>query len=129
MQHVEEVLKLTARVTPPQGLFASGSIARHQAKAAIGGHAEAVKEVSVKLFKMRFPGLGGAIRRQFAVEAGRALRVNGDQNGGVAGKNLIAEIKHDGRRCHGQGRRQRPTIPLAECAERAHGVGLVSQVL
>ena len=83
----------------------------------------------VKLFKMRSPGLGRAIRSQLDVEDGRALRVNGDQNGNVAGKNLIAEIKHNGLRYHGQGRRQSTTVTLEAFAERAHRVGLVSQVL
>jgi len=41
-------------ITHPQGLLTSGVIARDQAYAAIGGHAEAVEAVIVKGFKMGF---------------------------------------------------------------------------
>jgi hypothetical protein len=57
------------------------------------------------------------------------LCVNGDQNGRVDGKKRIAEVKHDGLRCHGQGRGQSTAIALDPCTERAHGVGLVVQLL
>lgn len=129
IKHVEEVSKLMEIVTHPHCRFTSGLIARHQAKATVGGHAKAVKEVIVKRRKMRSPGLGGAIRSQLDVEDGRALCVNGDQNGRVDGKELIAEIKHDGLRCHGQGRGQSTAIALEQCTERAHGVWLVVQLL
>src|SRR3989454_12439499 len=59
MQQGEEVLKLVEIVTHSQGFFTSGVIACHQAHTAIGGHAEAVKEVSVQRSKMRSPSLGG----------------------------------------------------------------------
>src|SRR6266436_3921578 len=89
----EEVVKFMELITHPQGLLTSGVIARDQAYAAIGGHAEAVEAVIVKGFKMGFPRRGRALRSQFDFQDGGAFSVNGNQNGLVSGKNLVAEIK------------------------------------
>ena len=62
-------------------------------------------------------------------EDGGALRVNGDQNGRVYGKNLIAEIKYQFLRWHQEGGRQRLTRALAELTEISDGIGVVFQSL
>jgi len=74
-----------------------------EANATIGGHADAVEAVLPEGFKMGFPGLGRAIRGQLDFEDGRTLRLNRDHDRLMAGKHLIAEIKHHGGRCHRKG--------------------------
>jgi len=71
-----------------------------EAKATIGGHADTVEAMSAQVVKMGFPSLGRAIGGQLHFQDGRALRLNRDQDGLMAGKNLIAQIKHHGVFCH-----------------------------
>ena len=87
-------------VSHPEGFRARLSVARHQAKAAIGGHATAVEVMVLERVTMGFPRRGRAIGRQFDVEHGGTVRLNRDHNGRVDGKNLIAEVEHHGLRCH-----------------------------
>ena len=103
---VKEVLKLMKPITHPSRVLARRVIARHEATAPIGGHADAVEAMLTEVFKMGFPGLGRAIRGQLNFQDGRTLRLNRDQDGLMAGKNLIAEIKHHFVLCHREGRRQ-----------------------
>ena len=78
---------------------------------------------------MGFPGLGRALRGQLNFQNGRALRLNRDQDGLMAGKNLIAQIKHHFVLCHREGRRQSSTVVLEAFTEIPHGIGLVLEVL
>ena len=87
---VKEVLKLMKPITHPSRVLARRVIARHEAKATIGGHANAVEAMSAQVIKMGFPGLGRAIGGQLNFQDGRTLRLNRDQDGLMAGKNLIA---------------------------------------
>ena len=100
---VKEVLKLMEPITHPSRVLASQSIAGNEANATIRGHANAVEAVLPEVFKMGFPGLGRAIRGQLDFEDGRTLRLNRDQDRLMAGKNLIAEIKHHFGLCHREG--------------------------
>ena len=100
---VKEGLKLMKSVTHPSRVLASRLIAGNEANAPIRGHADAVEAVLPEVFKMGFPGLGRAIRGQLDFEDGRTLRLNRDQDGLMAGKNLIAEIKHHCGLCHRKG--------------------------
>jgi len=54
---------------------------RHQAKATIGGHADAVEAMIAQVVKMGFPGLGPSDPRPVEFQNGRALRLNRDQMG------------------------------------------------
>src|SRR6266850_5686203 len=90
---VKEGLKLMKPITHPSRVLASCLIARNEAKTTIGGHADAVEAMSAQVVKMGFPGLGRAIGGQLNFQDGRALRLNRDQDGLMAGKNLIAQIK------------------------------------
>ena len=81
-------------ITHPSRVWARRVIARHEAQAPIGGHADAVEEVIAEVVKMGLPGLSRTIRSQLNFEDRRTLSVNGDQDGSADGKNLIAEIKH-----------------------------------
>jgi len=94
MQQFEEVSKLVEIIRHPQDHVARGPVAGDEAQAPIRGHAKADELVILKCFKMRSPGLSRTVRGQLDVEDRRASRVNGDQNGRMDGKNLIAEIKH-----------------------------------
>jgi len=78
---------------------------------------------------MGFPGLGRALRGQLYFQDGRTVRLNRDQDRLMAGKNLIAQIKHHCVLCHREGRRQSTTIVLETFTEIPHGVGLVLEVL
>jgi hypothetical protein len=126
---VKEVLKLMKPITDPSRVLARRVIARHEAKAPIGGHADAVEAMSTQVVKMGFPGLGRAIRGELHFQHGRALRLNRDQDGLMAGKNLIAQIQHHFVRCHRERRRQRRTVVLEAFTEIPHGIGLVLEVL
>jgi hypothetical protein len=59
---VKEGLKLMKPITDPSRVLARRVRARHEAKAPIGGHADAVEAMSTQVVKMGFPGLGRAIR-------------------------------------------------------------------
>src|SRR5215468_8082544 len=87
---VKEVLKLMKSITHPARVLARRVIARHEATSTIGGHAHAVEAVIVEVFKMGFPGLSRALRGQLYFQDGRTVRLNGDQDRLMAGKNLIA---------------------------------------
>jgi len=100
---VKEVLKLMEPITHPSCVLARRLIAGNEANAPIRGHADAVEAVLPEVFKMGFPGLGRAIRGQLDFEDGRTLRLNRDQDRLMAGKNLIAEIKHHFGLCHREG--------------------------
>ena len=126
---VKEVLKLMKPVTHPSRVWARRVITRHQAKAPIGGHADAVEAMIAQVVKMGFPGRGRAIGGQLNFQDGRALRLKRDQDGLMAGKNLIAQRKHHFVRCHREGRRQRSTVVLEAFTEIPHGIGLVLEVL
>ena len=76
-----------------------------------------------------FPGLGCALRGQGPFQPGRAVRLKRDQEGLMAGKNRIAELKPPWVRCHREGRRQRRTVVLEACTEMPHGIGLGVEVL
>src|SRR3989441_3112813 len=54
----------------------------------------------VERFKMGFPGRGRSVGGQLDAENRGTLRLNRDQNGGVDGENLIAEVKHHRFRGH-----------------------------
>jgi len=81
----------------------------------------------VERFKMGFPGRGRSVGGQLDAEHRGTLRLNRDQNGGVDGENLIAEVKHHRFRGHRQRGGQPLTIILKIFAEMAHRVGLVSE--
>jgi len=91
---LKEVLKCMEPITHPSRILARRVRARHEAHATVGGHADAVEAVSTQVFKMGFPGFGRAIRGQLHFQDGRTLCLNRNQDGLMAGKNLIAEIKH-----------------------------------
>src|SRR2546425_224186 len=55
---VKEVSKLMKPITHPACILARRLIARHEATATIGGHADAVEVVLAEVVKMGFPGLG-----------------------------------------------------------------------
>jgi hypothetical protein len=78
---------------------------------------------------MGFPGLGRALRGQLYFQDGRTVRLNRDQDRLMAGKNLIAQIKHHCVLCHREGRRQSSTVGLEAFTEITHGIGLVLEVL
>src|SRR5712691_12361630 len=59
---VKEVLKLMKPVTHPARVWARRSRAPNEAKATIGGHADAVATVLAHVVTRGFPGLGRAIR-------------------------------------------------------------------
>ena len=127
---VKEVLKLMKPITHPSRVWARRVIARHEAN----GHDRRPcrccgSGASPEVVKMGFPGLGRAIRGQLDFQDGRTLRLNRDQDGLMAGKNLIAQIKHHVVLCHREGRRQRTTVVLEAFTEIPHGVGLVLEVL
>ena len=86
----KEVLKRMQPITHPSRVLARRLIARNEAKAPIGGHAEAMEAMIAQVVKMGFPGLGRAMGGQLNVQDGRALRLNRDQDGLMAGTNLIA---------------------------------------
>jgi hypothetical protein len=91
---LKEVLKFMEPITHPSRILARRVIARHEAHSTVGGHADTVEAVSTQVFKMGFPGFGRAIRGQLNFQDGRTLCLNRNQDGLMAGKNLIAEIKH-----------------------------------
>lgn len=126
---VQEVSQRMQSITHPSRVLARRVIARHEATATIGGHADAVEVVLAEVVKMGFPGLGRALRGQWHVQHGRALRLNRDQEGLMAGKNLIAQLKHHCVLCHREGRRQSSTVVLEAFTEIPHGIGLVVDVL
>jgi len=126
---VKEVSKLMKPITHPARVLARRLRARHEATATIGGHADAVEVMLTSVVTMGFPGLGRALRGQWYFQNGRALRLNRDQDGLMAGKNLIAQIQHHFVRCHREGRRQRSPVVLEACTEIPHGIGLVLAVL
>ena len=126
---VQEVSQRMQSITHPSRVLARRVIARHEATATIGGHADAVEVVLAEVVKMGFPGLGRALRGQWHVQHGRALRLNRDQEGLMAGKNLIAQLKHHFVLCHREGRRQSSTVVLEAFTEIPHGIGLVVDVL
>ena len=100
---VKEVLKLMKPITHPSRGLARCVIAGNEAHAPIRGHADAVQAVLPEVFKMGLPGLGRAIRGQLDFEDGRTLRLNRDQDRLMAGKNLIAQLKHHFGLCHREG--------------------------
>jgi len=53
--------------------------------------------------KMGFPGRGRAVGGQLDAENRGTVRRNRDEDGGLEGKNLIAEVKHH--RCRGHRQR------------------------
>src|SRR5215471_12312910 len=61
---VKEGLKLMKPITHPARVLARRVIARNEATATIGGHADAVEAMSAQVVKMGFPGLGRAIGGQ-----------------------------------------------------------------
>jgi|SRR5216683_370967 len=126
---IKEVSKRMTPLTPPARVWARRVRARHEATATIGSHANAVEVVLAEGVKMGFPGLGRALRGEWNFQNGRAVRLNRDQAGLMAGKNLIAQIKRHCVRCHREGRRQRSTVVLAAFAEIPHGIGLVLEGL
>ena len=75
---IKEVSKRMKPITHPARVLARRVIARHEAPATIGGHADAVEAMSAQVVKMGFPGLGRAIRGQLNFQNGRALRLNRD---------------------------------------------------
>src|SRR5207249_11670742 len=125
----KKVAKLMKPITPPACVLARRVIARNEATATIGGHADTVEVVLAEVVKMGFPGLGRALRGQLHFQNGCALRLNRDQEGLMAGKNLIAQIKRPCVLCHREGRRQSRTVVLETCTEIPHGIGLVLEVL
>jgi hypothetical protein len=125
---IKEVLKFMKPITHPACVLARRVITRHETKATIGGHAEAVEAMSAQVVKMGFPGLGRAIRGELHLQNGRALRLNRDQDGLMASKNLIAQIKHHRVLCHRKGRRQNSTVVLEAFTEIPYGIGLVLEV-
>jgi len=126
---IKEVLKLMKPITHPSRVLARCVIARHEAKATIGGHADAVEAMIAQVVKMGFPGLGRAIGGQLNFQDGRALGLNRDQDGLMAGKNLIAQIKYYFVFCHGESRRQSSPVGVEAFTEIPHGIGLVLEVL
>ena len=88
-------------ITDPQRLAVSSLIARDQAHAAIRGHADVVETMIVKRFKMCLPRCGQAIGSPLDFKDGGALSIKSEQNGRVASKNLIAEIKSRSREVRG----------------------------
>ena len=116
-------------ITPPSAILARRLIARHEPSAAIGGHADAVEEVLVEVFKVRFPGLSRAIHSQFDFEDRGTLRLQGDQDRDTNGKDFITEIKHQLLGRHRQGRGQQTARALEPGTEIAQRVGLVAQML
>ena len=91
---LNEVLKFMEPITHPSRILARRVIARHEAHSTVGGHADAVEAVSTQVVQMGFPGFGRAIRGQLNFQDGRTLCLNRNQDGLMAGKNFIAEIKH-----------------------------------
>ena len=75
---VKEVVKLMKPITHPSRVLARCLIARNEAKAPIGGHADAVEAMIAQVGKMGFPGLGRAIGGRLKFQDGRALRLNRD---------------------------------------------------
>jgi hypothetical protein len=75
---VKKVLELMEVVTNPESLLASSLIASFKTYTPIRGHAKRVKTVSPKVVEVRLPSLSGAIRSQFNLEDGGALRINRD---------------------------------------------------
>jgi len=126
---VKEVLKLMKSITHPPRVLARRLIARHEATATIGGHANALEAVMAKVFKMGFPSLGRALRGQLYFQDSCTVRLDCDQDRLMAGKNLIAQIKHYCALCHREGRRQSTPIVLETFTEIPHGVGLGLEVL
>jgi len=59
---IKEVLKLMKPITHPARVLARRVITRHEAKAPIGDHTDAVEAMRAQVVKMGFPGLGRAIR-------------------------------------------------------------------
>src|SRR6266566_6650956 len=70
---VKEVVKLMKPITHPSRVLARRVIARNEATATIGGHADAVEAMIAQVVKMGLPGLGRAIRGQLHFQDGRAL--------------------------------------------------------
>jgi hypothetical protein len=126
---LKEVLKCMEPLTHPSRILARRVRARHEAHSTVGGPADAVEAVRTQVVTMGFPGFGRAIRGQVHVQDGRPVCLNRHQEGLMAGKNLIAEIKHHVVLCSGEGRRQSTTRGVEACTERPHGVGLVLAVL
>jgi len=100
---VTEVSTLRKPITHPARVLARRMRASPAATAPIGGHAEAVEAVMPEVVKRGVPGLGRALRGQWDVQDGRTLRLNRDQEGLMAGKNLIAQIQHHGGLCPREG--------------------------
>jgi hypothetical protein len=92
---IKKLLKLMELITHPESILASRLVAGFKANTPVRGHARTVKPMCTEGFKMRFPSLGRAISSQFDFEDGGTLSINGDQDWGLVGKNLITEIKHD----------------------------------
>jgi len=126
---VKEVAKLRQSITPPWRVLARRVRARHEAPAPIGGHADAVDVGLAEGVNRGFPGLGCALRGQGPFQPGRAVRLKRDQEGLMAGKTRIAELKPPWVRCHREGRRQSRTVVLEACTEMPHGIGLGVEVL
>src|SRR5262245_41858259 len=127
MQYLIEASYLVEIIRYPQGEIAGLLVPGHEARAPIGGHAQADKIVLLKRGKMRSPGLSRPISSELNVEDGGAVRINRDQNGLIKRENLIAEIKHPGLGWHRQ--RGRYCLPclVAELTERADSIGGVVQ--
>src|SRR6516162_11403245 len=107
MQHLIEASYLVEIIRHPQGEIAGLLVPGHEARAPLGGHAQADKMVLLKRGKMRSPGLRRPISRELNVEDRGAVRINRNQNGLSKRDNLIAEIKHPGLGWHQQGGRHR----------------------
>jgi hypothetical protein len=126
---VQEVLQCMTPLTHPACVLARRVITRHETQATIGGHADAVEAMSAHVVTRGFPGLGRALRGSLHLQHGRAVRRNRDQEGLMAGQNLIPQIKHPGGLCQRQGRRQSPPGVLEACTELSYGIGLGLDVL
>ena len=126
---VKEGSKLLKPITDPARVVARCRIARHEAPSPLGGHAEAVAVVLTEVVNMGLPGLGRALRGQLDFQAGRPLRLQRDQEGLMAGKNLLAQIQHHCGLCHREGRRQGSPVMGEACTKISHGVRLVWAVL
>ena len=126
---VQEVATRMKPITHPARVLARRMRARHEATSPIRSHADAVEAVMTEVVTMGLPDLGRALRSQLYVYDGRTLRLNRDQDGLMACKDLIAQIQHHCGRCHREGRRQGSTVIVAACTEISYGVRLVVTVL
>src|SRR2546428_5543407 len=89
---VQEVATRMKPITHPTRVLARRMPARHQATSPIRSHADAVEAVMTEVVTMGLPDLGRALRSQLYVYDGRTLRLNRDQDGLMACKDLIAQI-------------------------------------